>query len=75
LLMWPWEYLVRHGIIVPIRAMLHINFLHRIEIKDRTKCQPTRQHHTTNSFIAALPLRTMSESESTRMEHKKYASL
>jgi len=56
LLMWPWEYLVKHKIIVPIRAMLHINFLHHIENKDRTKCQPTRQHHTTDSFIAALPL-------------------
>ncbi len=54
--MWPWEYLVRHGIIVPIRAMFYINFLHHIENKDRIKCQPTRQHHTTNSFIAALHL-------------------
>jgi hypothetical protein len=75
LLIWPWEYLVKQGIIVPIRAILHINFLHHIENKDRTKCQPTRQHHTTNSFMAASPLCTMSENESTRMKHKKHASL
>ncbi len=58
LLMWPWEYMVWRGIIVPIRAMFYINFFHHIENKDRTKCQPAKHHHTTNNFIVALPLCT-----------------
>jgi hypothetical protein len=38
LLMWPWKYMVWHGIIVPIITMFYINFFHHIENTDRTKC-------------------------------------
>jgi hypothetical protein len=56
--MWPWKYMVWHGIIVLFKTMFYITFFHHIKNMDRTKCQPTKQHHTTNNFIVSLHLCT-----------------